>query len=68
MAQSSNLSYYNGYTSDKQPISNTIKEPDSLTNQPDNVQGWLMNVHTYRDPEKISVDKNSVIVDADNNM
>lgn len=32
------------------------------TNQPDNVQGWLMNVETYREPKDITT-----IVDADNN-
>lgn len=71
MTQSSSLRFYsNSFTNsrDKQPLTPpTIQSPDSLKNQPDNVQGWLMNVHTYRDPENISSDKGTVIVDADNN-
>ncbi|KAI7896697.1 uncharacterized protein EV154DRAFT_491884 [Mucor mucedo] len=61
MAQSPSLRYY-GY-SDKAPLTPTLQDTESVTNQPDNVQGWLMNLHPYRDPS----DKNSIIVDADNN-
>lgn len=73
MTQSSSLRFYsNGFTNsrDKEPLTPpTIQNPDSLKNQPDNVQGWLMNVHTYRDPENITSDKGggAIIVDADNN-
>lgn len=72
MTQSSSLRFYsNGFTNsrDKEPLTPpTIQNPDSLKDQPDNVQGWLMNVHTYRDPENITSDKvPAVIVDADNN-
>lgn len=62
MAQSPSLRFYNGY-SDKEPLTTTIQDTESVTNQPDNVQGWLMNLHSYRDPSE----KNSTIVDADNN-
>lgn len=59
MAQSPSLRYYNGY-SDKAPLTSTLQDTASVvSNQPDNVQGWLMNLHPYRDP--------SIIVDADNN-
>lgn len=62
MAQSPSLRFYKGF-GDKKPSAPTIQESGSITNQPDNVQGWLMNIHTYREPSET----NTIIVDADNN-
>lgn len=62
MAHSPSLRYYNGY-SDKAPLTPALQDTEPVTNQPDNVQGWLMNLHSYRDPSE----KNPIIVDADNN-
>jgi hypothetical protein len=61
MTQSPTLRFFNGFRGDKQPKATPVTSDSS--NQPDNVQGWLMNVHTYRDPEEIA----TTIVDADNN-
>lgn len=62
MAQSPSLRFYKGF-GDKKPLTPTIQESGSISNQPDNVQGWLMNIHTYREPSET----NTIIVDADNN-
>ncbi|KAI8362711.1 hypothetical protein EDC96DRAFT_221779 [Choanephora cucurbitarum] len=61
MSQTSNL--YNGYTEENKGPSTTI-EPNS-PNKSDNVEGWLLNVHTYRDPTGLEPVRS--IVDADNN-
>ena len=70
MAQSSSLHVYNtGFTNDRdEKVQSTTNETNLLTKQPDNVQGWLLNVHTYRDPEHIPHGENAILVDGDNNV
>lgn len=57
MAQSAKLRFLNAFQG------NDKKKTSLSSNQPDNVHGWLMNVHTYREPEEIA----TTIVDEDNN-
>jgi hypothetical protein len=66
MAQSPTLRYFNINNGFKEK-ENISQDPSSITpNQPaaaaDNVQGWLMNIQSYR-----KEDAGKVIVDADNN-
>lgn len=67
MTHSPNLRFFNGFRGggDKQP--KATPPTTDTSNQPDNVQGWLMNVHTYRDSEAISTTTTATIVDEDNN-
>jgi hypothetical protein len=65
MTQAPGLRFLNGFK-DKQN-----SPPKESTNDPDNVQGWLMNVHSFRkeDKKKENGDADILvnIVDADNN-
>lgn len=71
MAQSPTLRYYNGLHSNSNSVGRPDKEAPAIsqdsTNQPDNVQGWLMNLHSYRGEAKEPSAVVSTIVDADNN-
>lgn len=73
MTQSPSLRFFSNFkgaaagaaaagTSNKQQQPKVPVEQEA-TNQPDNVQGWLMNVESYhREPQHVAT-----IVDADNN-
>ncbi|KAI9476387.1 MAG: hypothetical protein EXX96DRAFT_577019 [Benjaminiella poitrasii] len=69
MAQSSGLHFVNSFRiEDKQSKASGITASQGINpvNQPDNVEGWLMNVHTYNKPEN-TMTTTVTIVDADNN-
>lgn len=62
MTQSSSLRFFGNFR-DKKPTKETTENKSS-----DNVQGWLMNVHSFQREDKQQENNDIVnIVDADNN-